>query len=96
MDHSLFIYKNGDTHIMALIYVDDVIIAENNLEKIQETKDCLDERFTIKDLGTLKYFLGIEVARTREGLVLTQRKYIPEFLDDCGLQECQPFCFPME
>ena len=70
---------------------------QETISKIfKKTKDYIDERFTIKDLGSLKYFLGIEVARTREGLVLTQRKYIPEFLDDCGLQECQPLCFPME
>ncbi|KAK9050950.1 hypothetical protein SSX86_027575 [Deinandra increscens subsp. villosa] len=96
MDHSLFVYKNGDTCITALIYVDDVIVAGNSLEKIQQTKDFLDKRFSIKDLGVLKYFLGIEVARTRKGLVLSQRKYILDILDDCGLLGCRPSSFPME
>ncbi|KAI3766949.1 hypothetical protein L2E82_17029 [Cichorium intybus] len=96
MDHSLFIYKNGDTFVTALIYVDDMIIAGNNLEKIQATKKYLDEKFSIKDLGTLKYFLGIEVTRTRDGLVLNQRKYVLDILNDCGLQGCRPCTFPME
>lgn len=63
-DHSLFLYKDSDTFISILIYVDDVIIVGNNHTKIQEIKKCLHDRFSIKDLGELKYFLGIEVART--------------------------------
>ncbi|XP_076886810.1 threonine synthase, chloroplastic-like [Bidens hawaiensis] len=79
-----------------LIYVDDVIIVGNDLKRIQETKTYLDAKFSIKDLGVLKYFLGIKVARTRDGLVLSQRKYILDILEDCGLTECRPSNFPME
>lgn len=52
MDHYLFIYKDSNTYITALIYVDDVIIAGNNLEKIQQKKDYLNKKFIIKDLGS--------------------------------------------
>ncbi|KAJ0860142.1 putative RNA-directed DNA polymerase [Helianthus annuus] len=95
-DHSLFVYKKDDVHVTALIYVDDVIMAGNNLAKIQQVKAYLDQKFSIKDLGTLKYFLGIEVARTKEGLVLSQQKYTLDILKDCGLQGCRPSSFPME
>ncbi|KAK9062516.1 hypothetical protein SSX86_019703 [Deinandra increscens subsp. villosa] len=95
-DHSLFIHKRGNTFVAALIYVDDVIVVGNNLEKIQSTKSHLDEKFGIKDLGILKYFLGIEVARTSEGMVLSQRKYTLDILEDSGLQGCRPSMFPME
>ena len=47
-------------------------------------------------MGALKYFLGIEVARTPEGLVLSQRKYILDILEDCGFQGCRPSPFPFE
>lgn len=47
-----------------LIYVDDVIITGNNMLKIKEMKVFLDKELNIKDSGHLKYFLGIEVART--------------------------------
>nr|GEX72059.1 reverse transcriptase domain-containing protein [Tanacetum cinerariifolium] len=73
-DYSLFIFKKDAYFVEALIYVDDVIMVGNDVKKIQHTKEELDERFIIKDLGALKYFLGIEVARTSEGLVLSQRK----------------------
>ncbi|KAD5317239.1 hypothetical protein E3N88_17185 [Mikania micrantha] len=95
-DSSLFTYKINKIHVAALIYVDDVIIVGNDIKKIEETKGELDKRFTIKDLGTLKYFLGIEVARTKDGIVLSQRKYTLDILRDMGLEGCRPSAFPME
>ncbi|KAJ9565548.1 hypothetical protein OSB04_001514 [Centaurea solstitialis] len=95
-DHSLFIQQKGNDFMAALIYVDDVIVVGNNPTKIQSIKDKLDELFSIKDLGNLKYFLGIEVAHTSEGLVLSQRKYTLDILKDCGLQGCKPSLFPIE
>lgn len=95
-DHSLFIYKRGKVYVVVLIYVDDVILAGNDTGKIQEIKTYLDEKFSIKDLGILKYFLGIEVARSTKGFVLSQRKYTLDILKDCGLEGCRPSSFPME
>lgn len=95
-DHSLFIFKKGTVYISALIYVDDIILTGNDDVKIDEVKRYLDECFSIKDLGPLKYFLGIEVARTPDGLVLSQRKYTLDILEDSGLQGCRPSPFPME
>ncbi|GJR72282.1 uncharacterized mitochondrial protein-like protein [Tanacetum coccineum] len=82
--------------VVVLIYVDDVIITGNNLIKIQETKKQLDDEFSIKDLGPLKYFLRIEVAKTRDGLVLSQRKYTLDILEDSGKLGCKPSAFPIE
>ncbi|KAM0060751.1 putative RNA-directed DNA polymerase [Helianthus debilis subsp. tardiflorus] len=95
-DHSLFTYKKGDIFVTALIYVDDVIIAGNNEGKIQETKNFLNDKFSIKDLGPLKYFFGIEAARTKDGMVLSQRKYTHDILEDSGMLGCRPCSFPME
>ncbi|KAJ0533037.1 putative RNA-directed DNA polymerase [Helianthus annuus] len=95
-DHSLFLYNNKDIFVAILIYVDDVIMVGNNLAKIQEIKTCLHDQFSIKDLGPLKYFLGIEVARTSRGLVLSQRKYTLDILEDSGMEGCRPSSFPIE
>ncbi|GJU56477.1 putative RNA-directed DNA polymerase [Tanacetum coccineum] len=95
-DHSLFTFKRRETFIATLIYVDDVIITGNNSGKIQEIKKFLHERFSIKDLGPLKFFLGIEVAQTKEGMVLSQRKYTLDILTDTGKTGCKPSAFPME
>ncbi|KAI3511072.1 hypothetical protein L1887_18216 [Cichorium endivia] len=95
-DHSLFLWDKDGVYIAILIYVDDVIVVGNNLERIQQTKRRLDEAFSIKDLGQLKYFLGIEVAKTPEGLVLSQRKYVLDILKDSGMLGCKPSPFPIE
>ncbi|XP_024963325.1 uncharacterized protein LOC112503538 [Cynara cardunculus var. scolymus] len=95
-DHSLFMYGKEEFFFAILIYVDDIIIVGNKFERIQDTKTQLDEAFNIKDLGPLKYFLGIEVAKTSNGLVLSQRKYILDILKDSGMMGCRPSPFPIE
>nr|KAJ0198242.1 hypothetical protein LSAT_V11C700347490 [Lactuca sativa] len=95
-DHSLFTIQEGDLFAAVLIYVDDVIITGNHVSKIDSTKQHLDKAFSIKDLGPLKYFLGIEVAKTSDGLVMSQRKYTIDILEDCGLLGSRPSTFPME
>ncbi|CAH9141419.1 unnamed protein product [Cuscuta epithymum] len=95
-DHSLFIFQKGLVHTFALIYVDDVILAGNDSSHIDSIKHYLDTKFSIKDLGKLKYFLGIEVARSPEGFVLSQRKYTLDILDESGNLAGRPSLFPME
>nr|GEX07499.1 retrovirus-related Pol polyprotein from transposon TNT 1-94 [Tanacetum cinerariifolium] len=66
-DYSLFTYQKAGVYVAILIYVDDIIIVRDNSEKIQQIKQQLDDEFSIKNLGPLKYFLGIEVAKTSDG-----------------------------
>ena len=53
-------------------------------------KKYLSEEFEVKDLGNLKYFLGMEVARSRNGIVVSQRKYILDLLKETGMLRCKP------
>lgn len=59
-DHSLFIYKKGKMFLAALIYIDDVILAGNNIDSMQWVKEYIDKMFSIKDLGPLKYFIVLK------------------------------------
>ncbi|MCH88981.1 cysteine-rich RLK (receptor-like protein kinase) 8, partial [Trifolium medium] len=59
-------------------------------------KTLLNDKFSIKDLGTLKYFLGFEVARSKEGINLCQRKYTLDLLEDAGLLGSKPCTTPMQ
>ena len=75
-DHSLFLYTNNSHDITAiLVYVDDIILTGNNLNTIIHITKLLDQTFNIKDLGILKFFLGLEVARSSHGIHLCQHKY---------------------
>ena len=58
-------------------------------------KVLLDDRFKLKDLGDLKYFLGLEVARSVKGIALGQRKYTFEVLNDVGMLGCKPAKTPI-
>ena len=60
--------KMGDNFMALLVYVDDLVLTGNDGELCAQFKDYLNICFCIKDLGSLKYFLGIEVARNTKGL----------------------------
>ncbi|XP_070046210.1 uncharacterized mitochondrial protein AtMg00810-like [Nicotiana tomentosiformis] len=68
----------------------------DDVSLIQETKDCLQKAFKIKDLGELKYFLGIEFARSKEGILMHQIKYALELVSDMGLAGAKSVGAPMK
>ncbi|CAM8993843.1 unnamed protein product [Rhodiola kirilowii] len=94
-DYSLFTLTKGDIFLILLVYVDDVIITGNSEELISEVKQFIHHKFKIKDLGHLKYFLGLEVARSTEGIFLNQRKYALELLEEHSLTDCKPAKTPI-
>ena len=79
-----FFFKNTSPNLLAvlIVYVDDIIITRNNLEEIKCLERHLLKNFQVKQLGPLKYFLGIEFARSSEGILMTQQKYILEILEE--------------
>ncbi|KAK3021301.1 hypothetical protein RJ639_046872 [Escallonia herrerae] len=95
-DHTLFTYRKGDVFLSVLVYVDDLILAGNNSTACSSFKKYLNDCFKLKDLGPLKYFLGIEAARGPRGLFLSQRKYALDILSESGLSASKPAAFPME
>jgi hypothetical protein len=84
-DYSLFTRSHGSSFIALLVYVDDILIASNDMESVTKLKKSLDAEFKLKDLGNLKYFLGLEVARSSKGISLCQRKYALKILSDSGM-----------
>nr|XP_033508801.1 uncharacterized mitochondrial protein AtMg00810-like [Nicotiana tomentosiformis] len=88
--------KKGDDFVAVLIYVNDLLITGNNEELINETKVVLHQKFEMKDLGDLKYFLGIEVVRSKEGILLNQRKYYLQLISDLGLSGTKPVSTPID
>ena len=71
-DHSVF-YHHSSTRqcIYLIVYVDAIVIIGSDQDGIQKLKHYLFSYFQIKDLGKLKYFLGIEVAQSNSGVVIS-------------------------
>ncbi|GJR59853.1 putative RNA-directed DNA polymerase [Tanacetum coccineum] len=95
-DFSLFIKNDKDVILALLVYVDDIIVTRNNSEEITKFKQFLSTKFLIKDLGKLKYFLGIEVLDVDDGICLTQMKYCTELHSEFGMLACKPYSTPVE
>jgi len=94
-DHTLFLKTQGELVTCLIIYVDDMILTGNDEEEIMSLKEKLFEEFEMKDLGELRYFLGIEVLRTEDGIFISQRKYILDLLAETGMADCKPAETPM-
>ncbi|XP_018631133.1 uncharacterized mitochondrial protein AtMg00810-like [Nicotiana tomentosiformis] len=88
--------KVGHDIVVILIYVDDLLLTGSNLELIKEAKHSLHQQFKVKDLGELRYFLGIEVLRSKHGVLLNQRKYTLELISELGLSGAKPVVTPLE
>lgn len=71
-----------NSFLALLAYVDDLLIMGPHMSDIKEVKESLNNVFTIKDLGPVKYFLGLEIARSTDGMFISQQKYINDLLND--------------
>ncbi|XP_026436952.1 uncharacterized protein LOC113334946 [Papaver somniferum] len=95
-DYCLFTLRQGENSTNVLVYVDDLIIAGNNSAAISAFKAYLSRCFHMKDLGILKYFLGIEMSRGADGLFLSQREYTLDILSETGLLGAKPASSPID
>ncbi|XP_061359908.1 uncharacterized mitochondrial protein AtMg00810-like [Gastrolobium bilobum] len=94
-DHSMFTLSTASSFTVLLVYVDDVVLSGTCMTEILRVKAFLHDNFRIKDLGILRYFLGLEVARSQSGILLNLCKYTLELLSDAGLLAAKPVSTPM-
>lgn len=95
-DHSLFTLTHKDSFTALLVYVDDIVLAGTHTSVLSHVKEFLSSKFKLKDLGTLKYFLGLEIARNSTDVYINQRKCTLDILHDTGLQGSKPSIVPIE
>ncbi|KAE8686060.1 hypothetical protein F3Y22_tig00111086pilonHSYRG00004 [Hibiscus syriacus] len=94
-DPSLFHKRSPQGFIYVLVYVDDIIITGSSLTDVEEVVAILKDRFSLKDLGELRYFLGIEVKRSGQNVVLSQKKFVKELLEKTGMVNATGCSTPM-
>ncbi|KAK0594035.1 hypothetical protein LWI29_029766 [Acer saccharum] len=96
-------FLNGDLEEEVYMEIPPGFETGSNVNKVGDyteemgcLKEVLAKEFEIKNLGSLKYFLGMEVARSKKGIVVSQRKYILDLLKETGMLGCKPADTPME
>ncbi|KAM2194152.1 hypothetical protein ACFX1R_028326 [Malus domestica] len=94
-DHTLFLkHQNGKVTAL-IVYVDDMVVTGDDPVEQAALKSYLSTEFEMKDLGPLKYFLGIEVSRCKFGIFLSQRKYVLDLLEETSMTACKPVSTPL-
>jgi histone deacetylase 1/2 len=78
-----------------LVYVDDIIVTSSSNKAISALLQDLSSTFALKDLGDLHFFLGIEVKKINQGIILTQEKYDSDLLNRFGLKGCKTLPTPL-
>ena len=75
-DPALFVHTSPRGRTLLLLYVDDMIIIDDDSQYITFVKERLSKQFLMSDLGHLRYFLGIDITYMPKGYYLSQEKYI--------------------
>ncbi|XP_058777060.1 uncharacterized mitochondrial protein AtMg00810-like [Vicia villosa] len=96
-DPSLFTYFEEGHTVYLLVYVDDIIITGSSTSLLKSIITKLNVAFSLKHLGVLDYFLGIQVTRIDpQSLLLTQSKYVKDLLLKTNMSDCAPVSTPMQ
>ena len=91
-----FKQSNNGRMTILIVYVDDIILTRDDTREVERLKKVLATEFEVKDLGQMRYFLGMEVARSRKEISISQRKYVLDLLTETGMLGCKPSDTPIK
>lgn len=95
LDNFFFIYHASNHYLYLLVYVDDIVVIGSSSMHVDKFIHALLARFSLKNLGSLSYFLGVEATSTSYGLFLSQRKYITDLFRCTNMQAAKPLSTPL-
>ena len=80
-DKCVYVKDTNEGYVILCLYVDDMLIVGSNDRVIQSTKDMLNSKFDMKDMGLADVILGVKITRTSDGLALSQTHYVDKILE---------------
>jgi hypothetical protein len=97
-DFSVYVAQVADVKFFIVVYVDDLILVCNNKDKLLQVKEELSRKFEMKDLGDLRFFLGMEVERdcAQPLLYVNQIGYLKEILKRFRMEDCKAIGMPLD
>ena len=93
--YSSFIFARDKLYILLLVYVDDILITDNDDVTIKKLTIDLNAQFALKQLGSLHYFFGSEVVRDSTRLYLSQQKYVADISLQLNMTGVKPCLYPV-
>ena len=96
-DPCLYIASEGELFLIA-VYVDDIVIAGSSDVRMKEVKQALSQKFQVKDLGELHYFLGVKVIQNQKNRTvwIGQQAYAEDILKKFGMEDAKPVQTPVD
>ncbi|KAL0548995.1 hypothetical protein IC582_013474 [Cucumis melo] len=94
-ESTLYVKHNGTSILIVSLYVDDLLVIENNADHIQNFKWEMMKMFERTDLGLMSYFLGIEIKQGQGEVFICQNKYAKKILKKFKMDECKAVSTPM-
>jgi len=95
-DPCLYLYGPIENRSYIIVYVDDILIMSCDDSMIRRVKDYFRTKFDVKELGNVKFCLGLEFSRNEGEIIIKQKGYIHKVLDRFGMLECKPISTPLE
>eukprot|EP00253_Pinus_taeda_P016032 PITA_16032 len=92
---NLYIKIDNDQLLILVVYVDDIIFGSNEEDISQNFALVMQKEFEMSMLGELTYFLGLQVQQNKDGIFLSQTKYLKQILKKYGMEDLKPVCTPM-
>ena len=91
-DHCVYVKRSKGSFIILSLYVDDILLASNDMEMIIATKGWLSSNFEMKDMGEADYILGVKILRdhSKKLVGLSQQTYIKKVLERFQIHNCKP------
>nr|GEU50978.1 hypothetical protein [Tanacetum cinerariifolium] len=96
IDQTLFIRKQREDFILVQVYVDDIIFGSLNLQLCREFEALMHEKFQMSAMGELNFFLGLQVLHKKDGIFLSQDKYVGDILKKFGYSDVRSSNTPMD
>ena len=89
--------KSKSNYTILSLYVDDILLARNDIEMLNKIKSELSKKFEMKDIGEASYVLGVQILRDRKSrtLSINQEKYLRSVLKKFGMHNCNPAPTPL-
>nr|GEW17005.1 putative ribonuclease H-like domain-containing protein [Tanacetum cinerariifolium] len=96
IDQTLFIKKQKGDILLVQIYVDDIIFGAPNKDSCKSFEKLMKDKFQMSSMGELTFFLGLQVKQKKDGIFISQDKYVAEILRKFGLTEGKPASTPID